>query len=216
MSRNNNNNNDNTNDNPSNIRRSNFKSYSRVCYSDPNQQGKMICKEDENINGNRNHKEIIYDTKSNTSNIVNNQSENQNQPGFVPFLKSLFNRSHSQDNDQYANHSQYNRNDRNDSNHNHYPQYNRVFEINHMNNMNNQMGNDFFNHVFSDPFFKNDPIDSIMNNIEKEFFIDFGNFSNGNNHAFNNTFSNGNNNNREYTNERKRPTNYNNIKVYDV
>lgn len=209
MSRNNSNT---ENDNTSHIRKSNFKSYSRVCYSDPNQPGRMICKEDENINGNRNHKEIIYNTKSNTSDIINQVENQQQQVGFVPFLKSLFNRN-SQHNDYSQSQSQDNSHSNQShshshSNHNQYPEYNRIFEINQM----NQIGNELLNHFFSDPFFNKDPIDSLMNNIEREFFIDLGNFSN-NNHYINN---NNKHNNKDFTNERKRPSTYNNIKVYDV
>lgn len=44
---------------------SNFSSFSKVCYSDPNNPGKMICKETNNTNGNQNEKEYSIDMQNN-------------------------------------------------------------------------------------------------------------------------------------------------------
>lgn len=59
----NNRNSNNTNSN--NYVKSNFASYSKICYSDPNNPGKMICKESSDNNGNKHNKEYVYDRNSN-------------------------------------------------------------------------------------------------------------------------------------------------------
>jgi len=197
----------NDNDNPSYIRRSNFKTYSRVCYSDPNQPGKMICKEDENINGNRNHKEVVYNTNSHTNQYQNTQNiENiENNHGFIPFLKTLFKR-----NDDYSQSTNQSQNHNINSNYHHNNNHinNQLFEM-------NQIGNDIFNSFFSDPFFR-DPIDSLINNFDREFVIDFGNYNNHNYHNNYHNYDNTDNRGFNSSSQRKRPSNYNNIKVYDV
>jgi len=74
----------NSNSNNNRNFKSSFKSFSRVCYNDPQNPGKMICKESENNNGNKNMREFISDLENkeimnmNMNNRRNNMNNNLN------------------------------------------------------------------------------------------------------------------------------------------
>lgn len=51
-----------------------FSSYSKVCYSDPKNPGKMICKESNNKDGNKQVKEYLFDTNEQIPIHSNNNS----------------------------------------------------------------------------------------------------------------------------------------------
>ncbi len=63
--------------------KSSYSSYSKVCYSDLNNPGKMICKERNNNNGNKQVKEYLYDSKEQNVNDTKNNS-------FSHYITNLF------------------------------------------------------------------------------------------------------------------------------
>ncbi len=61
-------------DDKRNHTKTSFSSYSKVCYSDPKNPGKMICKESNNKDGNKQVKEYFFDTNEQISINSNNNS----------------------------------------------------------------------------------------------------------------------------------------------
>jgi hypothetical protein len=71
-------NNNQNDENNNGFYQSSFSSFSKVCYSDPNNPGKMICKESRNNNGNSNTNEYSYDiSRANNSNEFTNQNQSK-------------------------------------------------------------------------------------------------------------------------------------------
>ncbi len=109
---------------------SSFTSFSRVCHSDPQNPGRMICKEIDNTNGEKNTKEFVYDNKG-LQELNNFGSEHHSM---FSQIKDLLNRRNN-----------FKENDPIDNKHN----WNN--QINHSSNIIPKHIEDLFG--FNDPFF---------------------------------------------------------------
>lgn len=74
---------------------SSYVTFSRVCHSDPNNPGKMICKEVDSTNGEKHSKEFTYDIKNGNSEYNNLGSDNHHNSVFSQISNMFNNRAHT-------------------------------------------------------------------------------------------------------------------------
>jgi len=166
---------------------STFASFSRVCHSDPQNPGRMICKEVDNTNGEKNTKEFIYD-RNGLQDLNKFGSEHNSM---FSHIKELFNRRNNFSNEQITQRPNW------DNQLNSSSIIPRHFE-------------DFFG--FNNPLFTEFTSFDIDNSFDNDLISLNDLFFNRNqSHLYN--MGNQNMNNKK---ERQRPDTFHNYKVYDV